>query len=61
MLAKGPYFMELFPFLSFQILPFLKMFVTYFSGTKKLENWKFVYTWTMTECIVYTGIVAKGP
>ena len=61
MVAQGPSLLELFPFIGFQILSFLKIFVTDFSGTMKARKLKALSTWTMTGCIVYTGIGAKGP
>ena len=39
-MAKGQYLLELCPFIGFQILPFLKIFVTYFSGTMKARKLK---------------------
>ena len=40
MVAKGPQLLEFCPFIGFQILPFLKIFVTDFSGTMKARKLK---------------------
>ena len=55
--------LELCPFIGCQILPFLKIFVTDFSGTMKARKLKIciIQTWTMPGCTVYTGIGTNGP
>ena len=40
MMAKGPRLLDLCPLIGFQILPFLKIFVTDFSGTTKARKSK---------------------
>ena len=40
MVAKGPKLFELCPLIGFQILPFLKIFITDFSGTMKARKLK---------------------
>ena len=40
MVAKGPLLLELCPLIGFQILPFLKIFITDFSGTVKARKLK---------------------
>ena len=42
MVAKGPYLLELCPFIGFQILPYLKIFEQISQELWKLESWKFV-------------------
>ena len=40
MVAKGPLLLELCPVIGFQIFPFLKIFITDFSGTMKTRKLK---------------------
>ena len=48
-----PFISSLFFLFNFQTL---KLFVTLFSGTVRLEGWNLVRTWTVGRCKVYTGI-----
>ena len=41
-----------YSFSNFQIS---KIFITLFSGTKSLQSWNLVHTWTVGWCIIYTG------
>ena len=54
MVAKGPKLMELCCWEGFQILPFLKIFITDFSESKKARKLK-------VRINMYTRIRVKGP
>ena len=61
MKAKGPIFLELCPFMGFQILPFLKIFITVFSGTMKARKLKVPIDMDNDWVYCVTRIGAKGP
>ena len=60
--AKGPKLLELCPLVDFrfQILPFLKIFVTDFSGTMKARKLKVRINMENDWIIVYTRIRVSG-
>ena len=59
--GQGPITFGVMSFIGFQILPFLKIFITDFSGTMKARKLKVCINMEMTGCIVYTRIGANGP
>ena len=70
MVAKGPLLLKFCLFIDFQILPFLKIFVTDFSGTikaRKLKvrinmdnDWMYSVYWNRGQGLVSLGVMSLG-
>ena len=70
MVAKGPSLLQLCPFIGFQILSFLKHFVTDFSGTMKARklkvcinmdnDWMYSVYWNRGQGSITLGVMSLG-